>query len=117
MLKVYLYRGCTTCKKAIKFLNHHEVAYEEVGIVTNPPSLLELQAALKNGVDGQVKKLFNTSGEVYRNLELKAKLPAMNEEEALKLLSQHGKLIKRPLVIGEVSLVGFREDEWKEKLL
>ena len=112
-MKVYLYRGCSTCKKALKFLKHHNISFDEIAIVNQPPSISELKAALETY---KLKALFNTSGEMYRSLGMKDKLPEMSEEEALKLLSENGKLIKRPFVAGQPSLVGFKEEQWNQLL-
>ncbi len=112
-LKVYEYAGCSTCKKALKFLNDHKVKYEKVAIVEHPPTLTELKKMLAF-VDGDLKKLFNTSGQVYREMKLGDKLAEMTENEALKLLAANGKLIKRPFIISaDQGFVGFKELEWK----
>lgn len=117
MLKVYEYAKCSTCVKALKFLDGKKVKYEKLPIVEEIPSLKELKemlAALKEQ-GGSLKNLFNTSGLVYKELKLSEKLPTMSEAEALKLLSENGKLIKRPFVIAkDIHLVGFKEDEWKK---
>lgn len=113
MLKVYEYDKCGTCKKALKFLDARKVAYEKIPIVDRPPSLKELKEMLAHV--GDVRKLFNTSGQVYRELKLGDKLPSMSETEALKLLASNGKLIKRPFALGKGrGLVGFKEAEWKK---
>lgn len=118
MLKVYAYAGCSTCRNALKWLKSHAVAYEEAAIRDTPPTLSELRemVAAKNG---DVRPLFNTSGMDYRALGLKDKLPAMPQEEALKLLSRNGNLVKRPFALDPgrgVFLVGFKEAEWKAVL-
>lgn len=119
MLKVYEYAKCSTCVKAVKFLDTKKVSYTKLPIVEKVPSLTELKevlAALKKR-GGSIKNLFNTSGLVYKEMKLSEKLPSMSEAEALKLLSENGKLIKRPLVIGEnIHLVGFKEDEWQKTI-
>lgn len=117
MLKVYEYAKCSTCVKALKFLDGKKVKYEKLPIVENIPSLKELKEMLaaleKNG--GSIRNLFNTSGVVYKEMKLSEKLPSMTESEALKLLAANGKLIKRPFVISDkVHLVGFKEDDWKK---
>ncbi len=113
-MKVYEYDKCSTCKNALKFLDAKKVSYKRMPIVETPPSLGELRkmlAAQKN----EIKKLFNTSGQLYREFGISEKLPSMSDDEALELLSKHGKLIKRPFVIGDnVALLGFKEDEWKK---
>ena len=115
---IYTYDACQTCKKAIQFLRKHAIPFESRSIVDNPPKKAELRRMLKH-LDGQLKKLFNTSGQVYREMNLTAKLPGMSEDEALSLLAENGKLIKRPfLQIGQdQGTVGFREDVWKNLLL
>lgn len=112
-VKVYEYAKCSTCVKALKFLDGRDVPYEKVDITTQAPSAGELKAMLAHV--GSVKKLFNTSGLVYKEMKLSEKLPEMSEAEALKLLASNGRLVKRPFVLGEdYGLVGFREDEWKQ---
>jgi arsenate reductase len=115
-IRIYEYAKCSTCRKALAFLDRKGAAYEKVPIVDSPPSKAELQKMLAaNG--GNLKKLFNTSGEVYRAMKLGAKLDSMPESEALELLASNGKLIKRPFAfIGEKGLVGFNEEEWKRSL-
>lgn len=114
---LYAYKNCDTCRKASKWLKENNVAHETKAIRDTPPSVSELQAALKaNG--GDLRKLFNTSGGDYRELGIKDKLPSMTEAEALELLSQNGNLVKRPFLIGDgVVLNGFNETEWKAGLL
>ena len=113
MLKVYEYDKCSTCKKALKFLETRKVPFERIPIVERPPSLAELKKML--GFVGQVRKLFNTSGLVYRELKLGAKLSSLSEAEALKLLASNGKLIKRPFALqADRGMVGFKEAEWKK---
>ena len=117
-MKVYVYKKCDSCRKALKWLESCEIDYEEVPIRETPPSLGELRFALEH-VDGGLRKLFNTSGMDYRALDLKTKLPAMGESEALELLASNGNLIKRPFLIDEnagVALVGFKQDAWKVAL-
>ena len=107
---------CTTCQKAKKWLDDNKIEYEIRDIKEDNPSLDELTAWHKmSGLP--LKKFFNTSGLLYKSMELKDKLPTMSEEEQLKLLSTDGMLVKRPLLIGEdFVLVGFKESEWREKL-
>ena len=116
MLKFICYPKCTTCQRAKKWLDDNKREYELRDIKENNPSLEELTAWYKmSGL--MLKKFFNTSGLLYKSMELKDKLPAMSEEEQLKLLATDGMLVKRPLVIGEdFVLVGFKESEWSEKL-
>lgn len=113
MLKVYEYAGCSTCKNALKFLDARKVAYERIPIVEKPPTVAELKRMLAHV--GELKKLFNTSGQVYREMKLGEKLPSLSEAEALKLLAANGKLIKRPFALSATQgLVGFKEAEWKK---
>ena len=116
MIKFICYPKCTTCQKAKKWLDDNKIEYELRDIKEDNPSLEELTAWYKmSGLP--LKKLFNTSGLLYKSMELKDKLPTMAEEEQLKLLATDGMLVKRPLVIGEdYVLVGFKESEWSEKL-
>lgn len=113
---VLVYRKCSTCLKALKWLEDNHVIFTERPIVEENPSYEELQAWYQmSGLP--LKKFFNTSGLLYKELGLKDKLPAMSEEEQLKLLATNGKLVKRPLVVGEdFVLVGFKEKEWEDKL-
>ena len=117
MIKVLVYRKCSTCIKALKWLDENKVNYEERPIVEENPTFEELKAwYAKSGLP--LKRFFNTSGLVYKDLGLKDKLPTMSEEEQLKLLATNGKLVKRPLVVGEdFVLTGFKEAEWQEKML
>lgn len=116
-LKIYGYKGCSTCKKAEAYLNKNNLAYESVEITEKAPTKSELKAMLAH-YGGQLKKLFNTSGLVYRELKLGDKLDAMPEGQALDLLAANGKLVKRPFLMadGKAATVGFKEEEW-EKLL
>lgn len=113
---VLVYRKCSTCQKALKWLEDHNVKFEERPIVEENPTYEELKAWYeKSGLP--LKKFFNTSGLLYKDMGLKDKLSAMSEEEQLKLLATNGMLVKRPLVIGEdYVLTGFREKEWEDKL-
>lgn len=110
------YPKCTTCQKAKKWLDGNGITYAERHIVENNPSYEELKEwHAKSGLP--LKKLFNTSGLMYKEMQLKDKLPAMSEDEQLKLLASNGMLVKRPLVMdGETVLVGFKEAQWAEKL-
>ena len=116
MIKFICYPKCTTCQKARKWLDDHNIEYTLRDIKEDNPSFEELNAWCK--LSGfPLKKFFNTSGILYKSMQLKDKLPRMSEEEQLKLLSTDGMLVKRPLVIGEdFVLVGFKESEWLEKL-
>jgi arsenate reductase len=116
MLKVYAYKNCDTCRKALKFLRSNDVPFQEVPIRETPPSKAELRAMLA-AQDGQLRKLFNTSGGDYKALGLSAKLPGFSESEAVDLLASNGNLVKRPFVIGSgVHLVGFDEEAWRKAL-
>ena len=110
------YSKCSTCKKAKKWLEEHNIEYIERHIVENNPSYDEL-AEWYNKSGLSLKKFFNTSGILYREMKLKDKLSTMSEEEQLKLLATNGMLVKRPVVVkGDIVLVGFKEAEWAEKL-
>ena len=111
-VKVYEYSGCSTCRKALKWLDANGVAYTAAPIVETPPSKAELKSML--GFAGDLKRLFNTSGLLYREMKIGDKLKTMSEDEALRLLSKHGKLIKRPCVLlKDRGLLGCKEAEWK----
>jgi len=112
-MKLYQYPKCSTCRKAIKFLDAKGVSYELIDITITPPTVTELQQMLVSM--GDIKKLFNTSGVQYRELDMKSKLPEMSNEEAVALLAGNGKLIKRPFLIGtDVAIVAFKEQAWAE---
>lgn len=110
------YPKCTTCQKAKKFLDERSASYQERQIKEENPTADELRGWWKeSGLP--LKKFFNTSGQLYRALELKDKLPSMNEEEQLALLASDGMLVKRPILVGDgFVLTGFRQSEWEEKL-
>ena len=110
------YPPCTTCKKAKKWLQDNGFVFDARHIKENNPSFEELRAWYeRSGLP--LKKFFNTSGIQYRALELKDKLPAMTEEEQLRLLASDGMLVKRPLIVTETAvLTGFREKEWEAAL-
>lgn len=110
------YPKCSTCKKAKKWLDDNNIEYSERDIKLDNPSFDELKDWYQKS-SLPLKKFFNTSGMIYRDMNLKDKLPEMSEEEQLKLLSTDGMLVKRPLVVdGDTVLTGFREKEWEEKL-
>ena len=112
-MKIYHYPKCSTCVKAIKFLNSRDVKFEAIDITITPPSKSELNKMLKH-YDGDIKKLFNTSGVQYRELKIAEKLKSMSAKQAVDLLATNGRLIKRPFVLtSKTGLVGFNEDEWK----
>ena len=112
MLKFICYPKCSTCQKARKWLDDNKIEYEFRDIKLDNPTLDELtEWYKKSGLP--LKKLFNTSGLLYKFLDLKNKLPAMTDDEMLKLLATDGMLVKRPLLIGDgFVLVGFKEAEW-----
>ena len=116
MVKFICYPKCTTCQKAQKWLYDNKIEYEFRDIKLDNPTLDELIEWHKKS-NLPLKKFFNTSGLLYKSLDLKNKLPTMSEDEMLKLLASDGMLVKRPLLIGECFvLVGFKEFEWKEEL-
>lgn len=114
---VLVYRKCSTCQKALKWLEDNQVNFEERPIKEQNPTYEELKEWYqKSGLP--LKKFFNTSGLLYKELKLKDKLPTMSEEEQLQLLATDGMLVKRPLVVGDdFVLTGFKEAEWKERMI
>ena len=115
---VLCYSRCSTCKKALKWLDDHHIAYESRDIKEENPSEDELATwHARSGLP--IRRFFNTSGMVYREKNVKSKLDAgMTDDDAYKLLATDGMLVKRPLVIGsDFVLTGFREPEWGERLL
>jgi len=116
VIKLYTYSNCDTCRRAVKWLRSHEIAFDERAIRNTPPTLPELRAMLA-AHDGALRKLFNTSGRDYREQQLGEKLPAMTEAAALALLAANGNLVKRPFLIGAgATLVGFDEKVWAAAL-
>ncbi len=112
MLKIYQYKNCGTCRKALKFLDAKGIKYNAIPIRDHPPSMEELKLMLTRY---RLKDLFNTSGVAYRERNMKDKLPSLSEEEALGYLANDGNLVKRPFVLGDnLFLVGFKEEEWEE---
>ncbi len=116
MLKFICYTKCTTCQRAKKWLDDNNVEYELRDIKLDNPTYEELKEWYeKSGLP--LKKFFNTSGLLYKSLDLKNKLPGMSEKEMLELLSTDGMLVKRPLLVGDdFVLVGFKEAEWENKV-
>ena len=114
---VLVYRKCSTCLKALKWLEDHDVQFEERAIKEQNPTYEELKEWYQmSGLP--LKKFFNTSGLLYKELQLKDKLPQMSEEEQLQLLATDGMLVKRPLVVGEdFVLTGFKETDWQKKMV
>lgn len=109
------YPKCSTCKKAMKWLMDHKVEFEDRHIVEENPSAEEIKEwHEKSGLP--LKRFFNTSGQIYRQNNIKEKLPNMTEEEQYQLLAANGMLVKRPIIVGEdYVLVGFKEKEYEEK--
>jgi len=116
-VRVFHYPQCSTCKKALKWLTEQRIAFEPVDIVQKPPTKTELRAAWKqSGLP--LRKLFNTSGVSYREGNFGERLTTMTDSEAIDALAADGKLIKRPLVLGQKTvLVGFNEQAYREELL
>jgi arsenate reductase len=111
------YPKCSTCQKAKKWLDSHDIIYTDRHIVENNPTYDELKQWYESS-GLPLKRFFNTSGLIYKEMQLKDKLPTMSEEEQLRLLATNGMLVKRPLIIKEdVVLTGFKEAEWTEQLL
>ena len=116
-LEIYTLKTCDYCRKAVKWLRENGIPFEEIPIREQPPTLPELSLALKSA-NGDIRKLFNTSGMDYRALGLKDKLPGMNEAQCIELLSKNGNLVKRPFVIGDgIALAGFKPEIWGKALL
>lgn len=119
-IRVFAYAKCSTCREALRFLNALEIDHSIHDIIETPPSIDDLKDALHALGDRQ--KLFNTSGQQYRELGISEKLQTMSDAEALRLLSKSGKLVKRPFAIWQTGvrtnvLVGFKDAEWKKALL
>jgi arsenate reductase len=112
---VYVYDKCSTCRNALKWLDANGVAYRTKPIREQPPSAAELERMLE-AQGGELRRLFNTSGKDYREAKLGQRLPTLSKAEAFKLLRANGNLVKRPFVVGDAALVGFRPDEWKKAL-
>ena len=114
-IKVYVYAKCGTCRKAVKWLKEHGIAFEEKAIRETPPPPAELAMALK--ADGNIRKILNTSSQDYRDLDLKEKLDGMSDAQVFALLQENGNLVKRPFVVtGGAAWAGFKEDFWLERL-
>lgn len=119
MLHIYEYPTCTTCKKAKKLMTLHNIPAEYYNVKEKTPSVEELKLILKT-FDLPLKKLFNTSGTVYKEMNLKDKLSKLTVDEALELLTKNGMLLKRPLAFdidNDILLLGFKEVEWEHALL
>lgn len=117
MTKVYCYSRCTTCKKALKWLDDNGIKYELIDIKADHPDEKTLRNLYKkSGLP--LKRFFNTSGQIYREMELSKKLPDMSEDEMFKLLASDGMIVKRPLLVKEdMVLTGFKEEDWAKVLL
>ena len=112
---VYVYGKCSTCKTALRFLKERGVTMTVKEIKEEPPSIAELRHMLEFQ-NGNLKKLFNTSGLLYKEMQLKEKLQDLSLESALELLSQNGMLVKRPFLLGNhFGITGFNESEWAKK--
>ncbi len=111
---IYIYPKCSTCKDAIRFLEKKKIIFSAKDITKIPPTLEELQTML-GYKEGDLKKLFNSSGQLYKKMQLSQKLPGMPLEAALTLLNQQGMLVKRPFLLGEdFGLTGFNEASWSK---
>ncbi len=109
---IYTLKTCDTCRKATKWLKENRIPFQEIPIRETPPSTEDLTRALAN-LNGDIRKLFNTSGQDYRSLNLKDKLPTLTKDESIALLASNGNLIKRPFLIsGETVLAGFNAENW-----
>ena len=112
-LRVFAYKNCDACRKALKFLAERKIAHEVVPIREQPPTVAELRAMLGH-VGGDLRRLFNTSGGDYKELNMKERLPKLSADEALALLSSNGNLVKRPFALtARAGVVGFKPEEWE----
>ena len=116
MTKVYCYSKCSTCKKALKWLDDNKIGYQLIDIKEDHPDEKTLrQLHKKSGLP--LRRFFNTSGQLYREMELSKRLPDMSEDEIYKLLASDGMLVKGPLlVVDDAVLTGFKEADWKAVL-
>ncbi|BCX49715.1 ArsC family transcriptional regulator [Haloferula helveola] len=115
-MKVYAYKSCDSCRKAVRWLKDKGIGFEEIPIRETPPTRTELKTMLK-AYGGDLRRLFNTAGGDYRSLGLKDRIATMTEDEAFSLLEGNGNLVKRPFAVGKgVALVGFRPDDWEKAL-
>lgn len=113
MITIYVYEKCSTCQSAIRFLQEKNIPFKKQEITKTPPSIPELKKMLEY-VNHDIKKLFNTSGLLYRQMGLSTKLSSMSLEEALTLLSSQGMLVKRPFLLGQnFGYVGFSVSKWE----
>lgn len=113
-IKIYEYSKCGTCRNAVKALKQQGHEVTQIAIFEHPPTVAELKALVsKSGLE--LKKFFNTSGEVYKEMNLKDKLPTMTDEEKYQLLASNGRLIKRPIATdGETVTVGFKAEQYQQ---
>ncbi len=117
MITVYSHPRCTTCKRALDWLRENKIVFTEQDIRPTPPRLAELKTMLAHR-DGELRRLFNTSGDSYRSANLKDKLPTLSTDAALALLGADGMLVKRPFLLGpKLGLTGFDEAKWSAALL
>ncbi len=114
MTKIYFYKNCDSCRKALRFLDEHNIEYQKHDLVVeSPPPLEDLKRGLQVA-DGNIRKLFNSSGMEYRKLNMRDKLPTLSDDEALGLLAGNGRMIKRPLLLDDAGgLIGFKPAEWE----
>lgn len=114
---IFCYHKCSTCQKAKKWLDEHGLEYTERHIADEKPTADEIKKFFVMS-SLPLKRFFNTSGMVYKELGLKDRLPSMSQDDQIELLASNGMLVKRPLLIdGDTVLTGFKESEWAEKLL
>ena len=112
-VRIYTYKKCSTCRKALRWLDDAGIDYDVRAIRETPPSTAELKTMLER-YDGAIKRLLNTSSKDYREARLKDRLGTMSDSQVFELLQENGNLVKRPfLVSDDFGLVGFREDEWQ----
>ena len=115
-LKIYTYANCDTCRRAVKWLVAHDIAFDERHIRDTPPTPVELRSMLA-AYDGELRRLFNTSGRDYREQKLGEQLPTMKADQAIAMLAANGNLVKRPFLLGQrIALVGFAEPAWQVAL-
>ena len=111
-LRIFAYAKCDTCRKALKFLAERKIAHEVIAIREQPPTVKDLRAML--GHVGELRRLFNTSGQDYQAMNMKERLPKMSADEALALLAGNGNLVKRPFALtAKAGVVGFKPEEWE----
>ena len=114
MIKIYAYKNCSTCRKALKFLERKGISHKTIPIREQPPAKVELEKMLSL-YGGNMRKLFNTSGQDYKKANLKETLPGLSKNQALDLLAKNGNLVKRPFVLtAKGGCVGFDESRWAQ---